>query len=69
MYIDLLPGIVFDWTKSYGTVIQFAGALSLLAAAIQSVAALLDRCEKRKNEHRLRDKGFEIVIHADDAET
>lgn len=40
--------MIYEWTKSYSTSIQFAGILSFIAVLAQSLVPVLDRISKRK---------------------
>ena len=56
----IFVGLVYEWTSNYGTAVQFAGALSFIAAAVQSLAALLNRCSARSAHDNK--KSIEVVI-------
>lgn len=56
-------GLVYEWTKSYGTAVQFAGILSFIAVAVQSIAAVLDRCcNENPTDYATASKDIDIVI-------
>ena len=58
-------GLVYEWTKSYGTAVQFAGVLSFIAAAVQSIAAVLDRCShKNSTDYATTSNDIDIVIQS-----
>ena len=54
-----LTGIIYEWTQSYGTAVQFAGILSFIAVFAQSLVPFLDMCSKK---NKRRQPGIEINL-------
>ena len=58
---------MYEWTKSYGTAVQFAGILSFIAAAVQSLAVLLERCSTGSGYDQNIRKSLNVVVEADES--